>query len=318
MGIELVELETFVAVVQAGSFSVAAQRLHVTQPTVTGRIQRLEGTLGARLLNRTTRRVDATDDGARLFVEASRALHGLGQLVHGMREQARQARSRVVVATTPTLAALTLPVVIQGYAARYPDVEVELRDLQYAGVMAAIDDGSASLAILAYDGDDGRYRFEPLWSDDMLLMTPANHPLAGAGSVGPDAFARHALVMVDQHQALRRRIAAALETRGLALPPAQVVGNLNTLLGMLNAGIGVALLPRSMAGRPEVARNALVEIEGIDLTRHFGIVTAQGGQRGELSPAGLSFCQYLRDATPGLLREARGRRGESGTYRASR
>ncbi|MES2263814.1 MAG: LysR family transcriptional regulator [Pseudomonadota bacterium] len=301
MGIELIELETFIAVAQAGSFSAAAQLLHVTQPTVTGRIQRLESTLGAQLLRRTTRKVDLTPEGQALLAEASAALEGLARLVEGFRDKSRQARQKVVVAATPTLAALTLPIVMQGYSERYPDVQLELRDLHYADVLAAIDDGSANLGVLAYEGSDARYRFEALWSDDMLLMAPRSHALAQLHKVVPADFARHALVLVDQHQGLRSRIAAELQRHGLEMPPCRVVGNLNTLFGMLNAGLGVTLLPRSMARRPEVASNVLVEIDGIDLRRSFGILLSK---RASLNAAEQSFCRYLRQLAPSLLAEA--------------
>ena len=301
MGIELIELETFIAVAQAGSFSAAALRMHVTQPTVTGRIQRLESALGASLLRRTTRKVETTPQGAMLLAEATKALDGLGRLVHGFRKEASLARQRVVVAATPTLAALTLPLVIHGYSERFADVEVELRDLQYAGVLAAVEDGSAGLGVLAFEGEDPRYRFQSLWSDDMLLMAPRHHPLAGLKRISIEEFARHPLIMVDPHQALRSRIAEALQRHGLSLPSYQVVANLGTLLGMINAGMGVALLPRSMAMRAEVATHALLEIEGIDLSRRFGILTARGTA---LNAAEQSFCRYLRQVTPALLAKA--------------
>ncbi len=304
MGIELIELETFIAVAQAESFSAAALRMHVTQPTVTGRIQRLESMLGVKLLRRTTRKVETTPQGALLLAEAVKALESLSQLVLGFQKKARVARQRVVVAATPTLAALWLPTIIHGYSERFPDVKVEMRDLQYAGVLAAIDEGSAALGVLAFEGEDSRYRFQSLWSDDMLLMAPRSHPLASFKSVGLEEFAKHPLIMVDQHQALRSRIMDALQRHGLSLPPYQVVANLNTLLGMLNAGMGVALIPRSMATHAEVAKHALLEIEGVDLSRRFGILLAK---RAVLNTVEQSFYRYLRQIVPTLLGPIRAR-----------
>lgn len=290
MGIDLVELETFIAVAEAGSFSVAAQRLHVTQPTVTGRIQRLEGTLGTRLLQRTTRKVEATPQGALLLAEARQALGNLRQLVRGFRKKAREARQRVVVAATPTVAAVRLPAIIQDYCERFPDVEIELRDLPHPEVLAAIDEGSADLGVLAYGGEDPRYVFEPLWQDDMLLVAPKNHPLASYRKVGPRELAGHTFIIVGQHQHLRTKIAEAMERIDLRLPPSRVVANLNTLVGMLDAGMGVTLIPRSISHRADVARHSLIEIEGIDLRRNFGIVLSS---RARLNAAGQSFCRFL-------------------------
>lgn len=293
IGLELIELETFVVVASAHSFSAAAQQLHVTQPTVTGRINRLEASLGAQLLRRTTRKVETTDAGEALLREATRTLDGLARLVDGFRKQARHARQRVVVAATPTIAALRLPPLIQAYGERYPDVEVELLDLQYASVLAAIDSGQADVAVLALEGSDRRYRFVPLWQDDMLLVAPRGHALAQRKSVRPEDLASIALMVVDQYQGVRARIADALQERGLKLPASKVVGNLNTLLGMLDAGMGVTLLPRSVSQRGSVAKHAHIEIEGVDMTRRFGVMTARTAQ---LSPATQSFIRFIRQA----------------------
>ncbi len=292
-GLELIELQTFIVVAKARSFSAAAQQLHVTQPTITGRIHRLEASLGAQLLRRTTRKVETTEEGESLLGEAVKTLEGLSGLVEGFRKNARKRRQRVVVAATPTIAALRLPPIIQAYAERYPDVEVELLDLQHMNVLAAIDDGRADLAVLAYEGTDSRYRFTPLWRDDMVLVAPKGHALARRKSVNAKDMASIALMVVDQHQGLRARIDDALQAQGLALPASKVVGNLNTLLGMLDAGMGVTLLPRSVSSRGSVAKHARIEIEGVDMTRIFGIATARSAKP---SASVQSFIRFVRQS----------------------
>lgn len=292
-GLDLVELQTFIAVARSLSFSAAATQLHVTQPTVTGRIHRLEALLGVQLLRRTTRKVEPTPAGELLLSEATKTLQGLSVLVERFRNEARRARQRVVVAATPTIAALRMPPLIQSYAERFPDVEVELLDLKYAGVLAAIEAGEADIAVLALDAPDRRYRFTPLWKDDMVVLAPRSHALADLRSVGPQELASVPLIVVDQYHAVLGRIAAALQARGLTMPPPKVVGNLNTLLGMLDAGMGVTLLPRSVSGRGSVSKHARIEIADIDMTRSFGIVTA----RGTKPNASLqSFIRFLRQA----------------------
>lgn len=293
LGLELVELQTFIAVARSLSFSAAAARLHVTQPNVTGRINRLESMLGVQLLRRTTRKVEPTAAGALLLREATKALEGLTVLVDRLRTESRRARQRVVVAATPTIAALRLPPILQAYSERYPDVEVELLDLKYAGVLAAIESGDADVAVLALDAPDRRYRFTPLWKDDMVLVAPRKHPLAAQTSVGAKELATVQLIVVDQYQAVRARIATALAALGLTMPPSKIVGNLNTLLGMLDAGMGVTLLPRSVSARGSVAKHARLEIRDIDMTRQFGIVTARDTKSGATLQ---SFIRFLRQA----------------------
>jgi LysR family carnitine catabolism transcriptional activator len=290
-GIDLVELETFIAVAEAGSFSAAAQRLHVAQPSVTGRVQRLETALGTKLLQRTTRKVETTEDGALLLAEANRALRGLREVVGKFRDGARLARQRVVVAATPMLAAHTLPPLIHAYSSRYPDVQVELRDLQYADALNALDTDAADLAVLALEGNDARYRFEPLWTRDMVLVAPRGHELAGRERIKLEEIARYPLMVVEQYQPIVARIAQALKPLGLSLPPIRAVANLNTLLGMFDAGMGVTLLPRSAAAGIGSGHSG-IDIEGLDLRRNFGIVLAR---QSDLGTAATSFCRYLRE-----------------------
>jgi LysR family carnitine catabolism transcriptional activator len=293
MGLELIELETFIAVAQAGSFSMAAQMLHVTQPTVTGRVQRLESTLGSKLLVRTTRKVDTTPQGRQLLVEATAALQGLSKLVDGFRHKARLARQRVVIAATPMLSALSLPPVIHAYSERYPDVQVELHDLQYPDALAALDAGTADLAVLALDEEDARFRFQTLWTDDLVLVVPVGHPLAARSRVALEDLAEHRLTVVGQYQPILSKLADEMGRRGFPLPKPKTLANLNTLMGMLDAGIGITLLPRSVGSRDEGRRHVVVEIEGLLLRRSYGIALPY---KAKLSTAAQSFCKFLRQA----------------------
>ena len=293
MQLDLVELETFLAVAELASFSLAAQQLHVTQPSITGRVQRLEEALGTKLLVRTSRRVEMTPQGAVLFAEATGALRRLRKVVHDFRQQAQQARQRVVVAATPMLAALTLPPIIRAYSQRYTDVQMQLRDLSYADCLSALEAGTADLAVLAFEGRDSRFQVQTLWSDDMVLVVPANHALGCLQRTTIEQLAPHPLLVVEQYEPMHRRIDEELKRRSLALAPFTTVASLNTLLGMLDAGMGAALLPRSMARRSAAAGQTLVEIDGMTLRRDFALVLPR---KGALGTAAQSFCDFLRNS----------------------
>ncbi|HZZ02740.1 LysR family transcriptional regulator [Paraburkholderia sp.] len=296
LGVDLLELETFIAVAEAGSFSVAAERLCVTQPAVTGRVQRLETALGTALLRRTTRKVETTPQGARLLTESVRALRSLRGVIEEFRADARLARQRVVVAATPMLAAVVLPAIIHRYSARFPDVEVELRDLQYADALAALDSGRADLALLALASDDGRYHFEPVRSDGMVLIAPADHAFADRLHIDPAELAGQRLLVIDQYLPIMSGITEALKARGLEPPSCKAVGNLNTLLGMVDAGLGLTLLPRVMAHRSTQNGHRLIELDGLELRRTFGIVWPRDAR---LSASSSSFCRFLSEAMAG-------------------
>lgn len=293
VGLDLAELETFIAVAELGSFSLAAQRLHLTQPSVTGRVQRLESALGIALLVRTTRKVETTAAGAALQEEATQALAGLRTIVSGFRSQARQNRHRVVLATTPMLAALTLPPILRDYSRRYTDVQVVLLDLRYPEALEALDAGSADLAVLSYEGYDSRYIALPLASQKMVLVAPAGHPLAQFKTVKVEQLAPHALLVIKQYAPVHQRIAEALVQRGLSLCPSMPVENLNTALGMLDAEMGATLLPMSMARRSRNSTHAIIEIEDLELIRHYAVVRSS---RSEPGTATVSCIEFLRKA----------------------
>jgi DNA-binding transcriptional LysR family regulator len=168
-------------------------------------------------------------------------------------------------------------------------VQLELRDLQYPEALAALDAGTADLAVLALDEEDGRFRFQTLWSDDMVLVVPIGHPLAARSRVELEDLAEHPLTVVMQYQPILSKLADEMKRRGLALPRSKTLANVNTLMGLLDAGMGITLLPRSMGRRDEGLRHAIVEIEGLTLRRSYGIALPH---KAKLSTAAQSFCRF--------------------------
>jgi DNA-binding transcriptional LysR family regulator len=289
--LELVDLETFLAVAILGSFSAAARQFNITQPSVSGRIQRLEASLGTKLLLRTTRRVELTPRGALLRGEAERTLAGLRGLAESFRVDAAAARGRVVVAATPMVAATMLPDVIRSHGERWPAVAVQVRDLRHGDALEALAAGEADVAVVAFDGKDKRFRFQLLRAEDMVLIVPPRHPLARSKRAPLERIAAFPLMMLEQYEGMKARIAAEVARHGMVLKPAVSAGNLNTLMGMLDAGMGVLLLPRVMARRSLEAGNILVEIEGIALSRSFCIVMRHDA---EPTAALRRFCRHLK------------------------
>jgi DNA-binding transcriptional LysR family regulator len=288
---DLVELETFLAVAELGSFSAAARRLHISQPSVTGRVQRLESTLKTRLLVRTTRHVEPTPAGKRLCERAERALHDLRLLMQEFQTEAEAARLRVVIAATPMIAAVMLPSLIHSFCQRYPDVQIQLRDLQYEDVVLRIEANEADLAVVAFDNDSEKLSFQALSEEDMLLVVPKTHALAKAGEVRLEELAHVPLMLLDRYSILLETLATEFARRGLALRPTHQATNLSTLLGMVDAGLGATFLPRSMAQRYARDHRATLRVTDVELLRSFGILRSRSA---ELSPSALSFVRHLQ------------------------
>lgn len=291
MRFDLAELETFLAVAELGSFSLAAKKLHISQPSVTSRVQRLEATLRVKLLIRTTRRVEPTVEGARLLEAAQQALSGLREVLREFQAAANTDRRRVVVAATPMVAALALPPIIQSYCERYTDVQVKLLDLPYDQLVASLEAGTADLGVTVLDSDPDKFSFQLLADEEILLVVPATHPLARSSTVTIDEIVPYPLMILARYTTLRDRIAEEYSKRGVDFHPLDAA-NLATLLGMLDAGLGITFLPRAMV-RSNIRRSRVaLRIADVQLSRRYGIVTSR---RASLSAAAESFCHYLRD-----------------------
>jgi DNA-binding transcriptional LysR family regulator len=287
MRFELAELETFMAVIELGSFSLAAKKLHVSQPSVTGRVQRLESTLRVKLLIRNTRRVEPTAEGVRLYETAEKLLQGLRDLLGEFQAAAETDLHRVAVATTPMIAATVLPRIIRQYSERYTDVQVELLDLPYAKVIEAIDTGSVQLGVTALEEHDEKFAFRLLAEEEMFLVVPADHPLAGRTAVTLDDIVPHPLMILTRYTALHERMAQEYRKRDLHFAP-MMLGSPNTLLGMIDAGNGITFLPRTMVRTSD--KRTTVRVTDLQLARRYGIVTSR---RRALSTAAQSFCEFL-------------------------
>lgn len=290
-GVALAELETFLVVSEVGSFSLAAKRLHLSQPAVTARVQKLEALLGVRLLNRTTRNVEVTAAGVRLAARARETLAGLRELIAEFTIQNVAARSRVAVVTTPMLAATMLPGLISRYNARYPDVDVNLLDLRHVAALQSLERGDSDVGVMALDEPQPRLRFTLLKKDPIALVVPEGHPLAQESSVALKQLAQWPVMVPDHYSALMAVIAQAFAQDGLQFKPAVTAANLTTVMGMLDADRGVALLPAGMAQHNAPRPRVVVPLSDCELYRNYGIFTPRNR---ELNAAARSFVEFLK------------------------
>jgi len=270
----LPELETFLVVLEEGQFSKAAERLCISQPTASTRVKKLESVLRVKLLARTTRHVEATEDGKLLQAAAIEALGGLYDVLRQFRNRSEAARNRVVIAATPMVAATFLPQIIHSYCEKFPDVQIQLKDMPYESLLKTIADGSADLAVAALDGDHDNLLFRPLAEEPIVLMVPATHPMADVGKVTVQMLLPYRLILLDRYSSLRGRLAEAFTARG-AVFDASTTSTLPTLLGMIDTGGFLTFLPRSLAHRNARNNRAVAELADFCATRCYGSIVTR-------------------------------------------
>ena len=183
MSIDLDDLRGFVAVAELGSFHAAADALHLSQPALTRRLQKLEAMLGVQLVDRDTRQLRLSSVGRDFFFKAKRVLDDLDAAVLGIRELGDRATGEVTIGAVPTATYYFLPKVIEAFNAQYPRIRIRILDLSANDVLEAVKRGQAEFGINLLGAQEADLDFEPLLRDPFLFVCRNDHALAGLEQV---------------------------------------------------------------------------------------------------------------------------------------
>jgi DNA-binding transcriptional LysR family regulator len=177
------QLRTFVTVVDHGSFSEAARILGISQPAVTMQIQALEADLDVTLLDRGYRKIELTEAGRTLLPYARRVLEELEKARESIDSLTGTVSGRLSIAASTTPGQYILPRLLGSFLETYPEVGVTLHIFDTSEVIARVESGAADIGMTGAEVHGARVLYERLGSDDLLLVCPPGHPLAGKSNV---------------------------------------------------------------------------------------------------------------------------------------
>ncbi len=175
---ELHQLRYFVAVAQTGNFSRAAQRCHVSQPSLSQQILKLERRLGQPLLNRLGRRAALTDAGRLLLDRATAILASVDDVERRLSDGGGLQGGRLAIGAIPTIAPYVLPPALERFARHCPQVELTVLEDVTRNLLAAVMEGDLDLALVALPIADERLHMEPVLTEALLAAVPRTHALA--------------------------------------------------------------------------------------------------------------------------------------------
>ncbi len=272
MHFDLVDLRLITCIAETDSLTRGAERFHMSVPAASTRIKNLEESLGTKLLYRTSQGVTLTPPGQAFLHHARVVLSQLEKLRGDMQEYARGVKGHVRIFANTTAMTEFLPNDLRDFLAEHPDVNVELRERLSHDVVRAVSEGTADVGIVASNVRPESLQILPYRSDRLILAVSNTHPLAGKESIPfedaigfdfvgmPEASAIHTFlnrVASDLHKKLHVRIE---------------VGNFEALCRMVEANVGIGVLPGSSAVRYVKTMNIhLVEIEDDWATRNLMI-----------------------------------------------
>lgn len=244
MKIDTLGLQAFVAIADQGGFQKAADTLHLTQTALTRRLQNLEAALGLGLIERTTRSVAPTETGRRFLPQARRLLGDLEAALTEMRETGRAGRGDVTIACVPTAGLQFLPAILERYAARFPDNRIRILDHASFQVAEAVLHREAELGIHIADDHHPDLDRTPLLTDDYVLICRADHALAKKRRITWKQLETERLIFTGEGSSNRPVLDPALAQAEIRVRPFYEVQRSATAVGLVAAGVGVAVVPR--------------------------------------------------------------------------
>ncbi|MCU0974694.1 MAG: LysR substrate-binding domain-containing protein [Steroidobacteraceae bacterium] len=262
------DLRYLVALADTLHFGKAAEVCHVSQPTLSAQIKKLEEYLGTPLLERRPRHVTLTDTGQQVVDRARRLLKEADDIREVARSERDPLSGRLKVGLIPTIAPYLLPRVAPRIRRSLPRLSLMLYEYQTEPLLERVREGELDLAILALPADTAGLETRTLFAEAFMVAMPARHKLTARKRIRPSDLAGEHLLLLEDGHCLRDQALEVCSTTGAAEDTDFRATSLETLRQMVAAGLGITLLPRLAAEGAYAAARGLT-------TRPFAPPTPQ-------------------------------------------
>jgi len=311
MNITLRQLYGFKTVADVGTFTAAAHRLKVAQPALSLNIRDLEKELGVRLFDRTTRRVELTAAGREFLQSVDKLISDLEHAVVNTQHLAERRRGRLVVGAPPLLAAFVVPGAVADYKKIYPAIDVSIIDAQTDYIIEKVRSGEADWGIGTFDEAEEGLRREVLCEDLLMAWGPPRSQLMRSGKLAWRDLPANQLISLTRESRIRFLVEQACLAAGHPIRPAYEVSHVTTAIMMVEAGLGIAVLPAYAWGFATAFNVVSKVLSEPEVRREISVI--HSGSRA-LTPAAEPFLRFLRKRVRAAL--PRGLR-QSGRWQAA-
>jgi DNA-binding transcriptional LysR family regulator len=241
-------LQAFLLVAETGSFSLAAEQLHLTQPAVSKRVALLEERLQRSLFDRIGRNISLTEAGEALLPHAKRIAQELLFAVQSVRDLEGEVGGTLRLATSHHIGLHRLPPILSYYSKAFPQVHIDIDFMDSEQAYDLIAQGKVELAIVTLSPvDEGSMITRPIWRDPLDFMVQREHILAGGGQLTLADLSAHPAILPGLNTYTGQIIKRLFDQQGMQLQVSMATNYLETIRMMASVGLGWTILPRSMA-----------------------------------------------------------------------
>jgi DNA-binding transcriptional LysR family regulator len=237
------QLEVFTVASRSATFSEAAKRLGISQPTLSNMVAKIESLLGLRLFDRTTRTSALTAEGERLSVVAQDLVRSFQNSLSSIHDTTRRRGGHLSMAVLPSVASAIAPRAIQLFLSTYPDFNIALHDTSRQDGLVWVLDRVVDFGVLADAPAVSELRCDPLYADHFQVVCNEADAVAGRKTLAWKDIESLPLILTGSAP-IRRDIEAAWSRAGVTITPRFEVENIITGLALVSAGLGITILPR--------------------------------------------------------------------------
>jgi DNA-binding transcriptional LysR family regulator len=270
---DLRQMEMFRAVAEEGSFTKAAERLHVSQSAVSRQVKLLEDELGGVLLHRGPRKVALTGPGELLLKTTHRVERELQDALAQIAETRALQRGTLSLAGGMTVCMYILPRVLKRFRSLYPKVELSLSSAPTAALLERLRRRELDLALLTLPVVAADVEVKPVIKEEMVVVTAPGHPLMRERPVAPKSLGRYPLIVYEAGSNTRRILDDFFVAEEVPVRIAMETENVEVIKAMVGNGLGVSVIPFAAAAKDvRQKRLAYARLRGRRLYRETGWV----------------------------------------------
>ena len=285
-------LRVFVEVVRQGGFSQAAQVVSLTQSTVSKAVKTLEEELGAPLLNRLGHKNELTAAGEIAYRRALVLLAERSDLVAEINDLRDLKRGVLRIGLPPVGCGVLFASMFATYRNRYPDIDIELTEHGSKKLHECLEAGEVDLAALLLPVDDG-FDYQPVRNEPLMAVLPMSHALARRKRIDFTDLADSPFILFEAGFALNAKILAACGHKGVQPRVAARSGQIDFIVDLVCAGLGVAFLPRMLAHKHQHPGIALIPLDEPHTDWHIALAWRASAH---LPPAARAWLELARES----------------------
>jgi len=263
------QLTAFIAVAETSSFSLAAERLFLTQPAISKRIVVLEQMLGSRLFDRIGKKVILTEAGQILLPRAKKIIAETEDTRTAIQNLSGSIAGRLSLASSHHIGLHRLPPILKEYSADYQDVSIDISFLDSEKAYEKIAHGEIELAVVTLaPGESEKIVSRTVWEDQLCIMTSPDHPLTRFRRVTLQSLLDYPAILPAETTFTRQLVEDIFRSHKVRLEVGMSTNYLETIKMMVSVGMAWSVLPQTMLD--DTLR--VLPVEGIQMSRQLGYI----------------------------------------------